>query len=41
MLADAVIGGEDAVDVFRMSDPNHYKNAERINIGGGYRHVFR
>ncbi len=41
MLADAVIGGEDAVDVFRMSDPNHYKNAERINIGDGYRHVFR
>src|SRR5215471_2791412 len=32
-----VIGGEGAVDVFRMSDPNHYEYAGRTNTASGAR----
>ena len=32
-----VIGGEGAVDVFRMSDPNHYEHAGRTNTASGAR----
>ena len=32
-----VIGGEGAVDVFRMSDPNHYEHAGRTSTASGAR----
>jgi hypothetical protein len=32
-----VIGGEGAVDVFRMSDPDHYEHAGRTNTASGAR----
>jgi DNA-binding beta-propeller fold protein YncE len=32
-----VIGGEGAVDVFRMSDPNHYEHTGRTNTASGAR----
>src|SRR6516164_9811193 len=32
-----VIGGEGAVDVFRMSDPNHYEHSGRTNTASGAR----
>jgi len=32
-----VIGGDGAVDVFQMSDPNHYEHAGRTNTASGAR----
>jgi len=35
-----VIGGDGAVDVFQMTDPNHYEHAGRTNTASGARTGF-